>query len=175
MMIKYAIILGLAVTVVAGLVPVLAEDALLETYTEQNKNTKYMPLAMDEPTPDSMESNKVLSSSDCDDTCILELNFLLDTSEPLGISFMRFIDSSIDGSEGLYIQYSTDGTNWKNLSTYTEDNNEDTDEWAYEYLILDIPEDEAGFRLLAMSSEPDEYVQMDDLVIRPHIETTAAV
>ncbi len=129
----------------------------------------------DENIPNSDAGNRVLVSSNCRTECIATLNSSLDTSSPLVISFKRFVNNSVDRSEGLYIQYSTDGTNWINLATYTEDNNENTDAWVDESLTLDISDDTASFRLLAKSSSVRETVEVDDLSIAPRPDTAPVI
>ena len=128
----------------------------------------------DETTPnavptngDTSDTNMVLSSSNCNPECIAMLKSWLDTSSPLTIEFDRFVDDSIDGEEGLYVQYSTDGTTWITLASYTEDNNQDTDEWEVTSLTLDIEQNSASLRFVAKSNAPDEFIEIDNLSIYP--------
>ncbi len=113
------------------------------------------------------DTNTVLSSSNCNPECIATLKSWLDTSSPLTIEFDRFVDDSIDGEEGLYVQYSTDGTTWITLALYTEDNNQDTDEWEVTSLTLDIEQNSASLRFVAKSNAPDEFIEIDNLSIYP--------
>ena len=113
------------------------------------------------------DTNTVLSSSNCNPECIATLKSWLDTSSPLTIEFDRFVDDNIDGEEGLYVQYSTDGTTWITLASYTEDNNQDTDEWEVTSLTLDIEQNSASLRFVAKSNAPDEFIEIDNLSIYP--------
>ena len=128
----------------------------------------------DETTPNAVptnggtsDANMVLSSSNCNPECIATLKSWLDTSSPLTIEFDRFVDDNIDGEEGLYVQYSTDGTTWITLASYTEDNNQDTDEWEVTSLTLDIEQNSASLRFVAKSNAPDEFIEIDNLSIYP--------
>ena len=128
----------------------------------------------DETTPNAAptnggtsDTNTVLSSSNCNPECIATLKSWLDTSSPLTIEFDRFVDDNIDGEEGLYVQYSTDGTTWITLASYTEDNNQDTDEWEVTSLTLDIEQNSASLRFVAKSNAPDEFIEIDNLSIYP--------
>ena len=85
-------------------------------------NGTWLRLSPVESVPDQDASaNRVVSSANCSDTCILTLRNTLDTTEPLTISFDRYVDAKIDRDEGLYVEYSADnGTTWTVLASYTE-------------------------------------------------------
>ena len=119
--------------------------------------------------------NKVLTSNNCDSQCIISLNSKLDTSSSLTIEFDRFVDEQIDRGEGLYIQYSTDDANWTTLASYTESNNQNTDEWEETSLTLEIQESSASLRFWAGSTRSFEVVEIDNLSISPTsaVDTTS--
>ena len=72
-------------------------------------NGTWLRLSPTESVPDQDAStNRVVSSALCDDTCILTLRDTLDTTEPLTISFDRYVDAKIDRDEGLFVEYSAD-------------------------------------------------------------------
>ena len=143
---------------------------ITSTGTFGTNNFRIFDIVADAPQeqmPTTRLGNKVMTSNDCDTECIAILNPRLDTSSPLIIEFDRFVDSSIDGDEGLYIQYSTDDTNWITLASYTEDNGQDTDEWEDTILTLDIAQSSASLRFVAKSNSPSEFVEIDNLSIYP--------
>jgi len=134
-----------------------------------------------ENVPDeAISTNRVAASEDCDDSCILLLNIDLDTAEPLMISFDRYVDRAIDRDEGLYVEYSTDGTVWNTLAAYTEDSGHNTDRWERSVIGLSIPENWAKLRFNATSNTDSEHVEIDNLVISrpdtvaPDVTFTAA-
>ena len=118
--------------------------------------------------------NKVLTSNDCDSQCIISLNSNLDTSSPLTITFDRFVDINVRGSEGLHIQYSTDNTRWTTLASYTHNNRQDTNEWEEESLTLDTAQSTASLRFVAKSSHASEFVEMDNVSISPRVADTTS-
>ena len=109
--------------------------------------------------------NKILTSNDCDSECIISVTSKLNTLSSLTIEFDRFIDSAVDGDEGLYVQYSTDGTNWITLASYTNGNNQNTNRWEDATLTLDITQNSASLRFLAESSLSSEIVEVDNVSI----------
>ena len=130
--------------------------------------------ASHEQTSGLRSSNMVLTSNNCDSQCVATFNPNLDTSSPLTIEFDRFVDRHVDDEEGLYVQYSTDGTNWTTLASYTEDNNQDTDEWGDTSLTLDITQSTASLRFVAESSRTSEFVEIDNVSISPKAADTVA-
>ena len=128
---------------------------------------RWLITAAHDPTSLTRTTNMVLSSNNCDTQCTATLRSNLDTSSPLTIEFDRFVDSNVHGSEGLYIQYSTDDTNWTMLASYTHNNRQDTNVWEDESLTLDIPQNSASLRFVAESNRSDEYVEIDNLSIFP--------
>ena len=53
------------------------------------------------------------------------------------------------------------------MASYTEDNNQDTDEWEGTSLTLDIEQNSASLRFVAKSNAPDEFIEIDNLSIYP--------
>ena len=119
-------------------------------------------------------TNTVLTSSNCYTQCGATLNSKLDTPSPLTMESDRFVDHNVNGDEGLYVQHSTNGTAWTTLASYTEDNNQDTDEWAVTPLTLDINQSSTGLRFIAKSSTPHEFIEIDNLSTYPKVANTAA-
>ena len=120
--------------------------------------------------PDTpQDTNRVIASNDCEDSCIATLKSTLNTFEPLVISFDRYVDKSVSRGEGLHVEYSVDnGTTWTALASYTHENDKDTSRWEKTVIGLSIPESSAMFRLHAKSNQDDEYVEVDNLrIFRP--------
>ena len=122
--------------------------------------------------PGQQSGNKVLTSNDCDTQCIVMLDSGLDTSSPLTIEFDRFVDRRIDRGEGMFVQYSTDGSTWSTLASYTHNNRQDTDRWEDASLTLDITPNSVSLRFVAESNRSDEYVEIDNLSISPKVTDT---
>ena len=113
-----------------------------------------------------MSTNKVLSSEDCDDSCIATLRSSVSTIEPVTISFDRYVDRKIDRNEGLFLEYSTDGSTWNTLASYTE--GEDTSRWEREVVGLSVSDASVQLRFRAESSTDGEIIEVDNLrVSRP--------
>ena len=110
-------------------------------------------------------TNRVLSSVACDDSCIAKLNTKLNTVEPLTIEFDRYIDRKIDSREGLFVEYSTDGSRWTELASYTGAKGDDTSRWEREVVGLSIPQGSAEIRFHAKSDRSGETVEIDNLSI----------
>lgn len=130
----------------------------------------WLRLPSTESVPDQNAfANRVVSSANCDDSCILTLRDTLDTTEPLTISLDRYVDAKIDRDEGLYVEYSVDkGTTWTVLASYTDRNGGNTDRWEKSVIGLSIPQNSAEFRLRAESNMNDERVEVDNLrIFRP--------
>ncbi|MDE0266331.1 MAG: fibronectin type III domain-containing protein [Thaumarchaeota archaeon] len=127
-----------------------------------------LPPTVSVPDQDA-SANRVVSSANCNDSCILTLRAALNTTEPLTISFDRYVDAKADGDEGLYAEYSADGgTTWTVLASYTDRNGGDTDRWEKSVIGLSIPQNSAEFRLRAESDRSDERVEVDNLrIFRP--------
>ena len=134
------------------------------------------------PATDTNTANKVMTSNQCSRICMSTIPTLLDTRQPLTISFDRFVDKSIRQDDGLYLEYSVDdGATWTTLAEYTSNNDEDTDEWEREYLSLAIPQSSAKLRLLMDVSERRGFVEVDnfkvykptpaepDIILKPHL------
>ena len=113
----------------------------------------------------SGSNNMALVSSDCDTVCIAEISDTFDTSNPLTISFDRFVDSGVDSGEGLFVEYSTDEITWIVLDSFTDDNNKDTSSWEHESLSLNVSSETAKIRFVAKSSQSTEHVEIDNLRI----------
>ncbi len=118
-----------------------------------------------QPVPGEGGDNTVARSFDCDRHCILELKNALDTSDPVIMTFDRYVDDAIDAREGLYVQYSTDDATWITLAEFGHDNGEDTDRWEEETITLDIPQSSASLRFLAISTRSSEIVELDNLSV----------
>ncbi len=114
---------------------------------------------------ENSRTNMVIHSENCDRECIVTLNQPLDTSRRLNVSFDRYVADNVDRDEGLYVQYSVDGNTWITLVSYTENNNQHTDQWMSTRLILNIREDTANFRFVAKSSNGSEKIEVDNLLI----------
>ena len=113
-----------------------------------------------------MSTNKVLSSEDCDDSCIATLRSSVSTIEPVTISFDRYVDRKIDRNEGLFLEYSADGSTWNTLASYTE--GEDTSRWEREVVGLSVSDASVQLRFRAESSTDGEIIEVDNLrVSRP--------
>ena len=120
----------------------------------------------DEDVPgENSRTNQALISSNCDTDCIATTSSTFDTQDALTVSFDRFVDSSVDAGEGLFVEYSADGTNWINLASYTHNNREDSGSWSSESLSLDITEDTAKIRFVAKSSSSSEHVEIDNVAV----------
>ncbi len=120
----------------------------------------------DEDVPgENSRTNQALISSNCDIVCIATISSTFDTQDALTISFDRFVDSNVDAGEGLFVEYSADGTSWTGLASYTHDNREDSDSWSSESLSLDITDDTAMIRFVAKSSSSSEHVEIDNVAI----------
>ena len=122
-----------------------------------------------ESVPDQrISTNRVGATDACDDSCYLTLKKTLDTTEPLVISFDRYVDRKIDRNEGLHVEYSTDGTTWTKIASYTDRSGDDTDRWERSVIGLSIPEKSANLRLHAESNRAGEHVEVDNIrVFRP--------
>jgi len=114
---------------------------------------------------DPLSPHRVMASDDCEDSCILLLNPEIDTSEPLMISFDRYVGGKIDRDEGLHVEYSTDRTTWNTLASFTDNGGHDTGRWERSVIGITIPENWAKLRFNAMSDTAEEYVEIDNLVI----------
>ena len=114
-------------------------------------------------------TNRVASSDNCDDSCFLTLQDVLDTTKPLAISFDRYVDAKADRDEGLHVEYSVNGgTTWSRLASYTHNNDGDTDRWEKTAVGLSIPQSSAMLRFHAESNQDDEIIEMDNLkIFRP--------
>ena len=115
-----------------------------------------------------IRTNRVLLSEACDDSCIATFRSKLNTVEPLTIEFDRYVDRKIDTREGLFVEYSTDGSTWTELASYTGAKGHDTSRWEREVIGLSIPEGSAQIRLHAKSNGSGETVEVDNFsVYRP--------
>ena len=115
--------------------------------------------------PGSAPSNESLVSRDCDIACIATVSSTLSTQNSLTVSFDRYVDRSIDTNEGLFVEYSTDGTNWITLTSFTPHNNNDDDLWHNESVVFNIAENTAKIRFVAKSNVSNEHVEIDNVVI----------
>ena len=112
---------------------------------------------------------KVATSNNCDDPCVLLLNKVLNSTLPLEISFQKYIDLTTidDVAKGLYLEYTIDNENWYQLANYTVSNYEDTNRWdnKTETLIL-LEDDMVNIRFVTLSDEIDEFIEIDNVIIR---------
>ena len=116
---------------------------------------------------ENSRTNKVLKASNCDAYCNATTTSVFDTSDPLTVAFDRFVSDDVDGDEGLYVEYSTDGLDWTELGSFTESNLRNSDDWRTEFLDLDISSDTALVRFVAKSSQPNEHVEIDNVSVSP--------
>ena len=140
------------------------------TATGDNNGATWQARTPVEGVPDQrISTNKVASSSNCDDSCFLTLRYALDTTRPLVISFDRYVDAKADRGEGLHVEYSVNGgAAWSRLVSHTHDNGGDTDRWEKTVVGLSIPQSSAMLRLHAESDRDDEIVEVDNLrIFRP--------
>ena len=141
----------------------------LATLWRTGNDARWSYTSPTESVPDQqIATNKVGATDACDDSCYLTLKKTLDTTEPLVISFDRYVDRKIDRNEGLHVEYSTDGTTWTKIASYTDRSGDDTDRWERSVIGLSIPEKSANLRLHAESNRAGEHVEVDNIrVFRP--------
>lgn len=109
----------------------------------------------------------VLRSEDCGGRCIITLDQTLNTTTPLSISVTRLLGEGLTENEGLRASYSVDGgTTWPKIVQYTANDGLDTGRYITEHMVLDIPQDEAMFRLVTRSDGSGERVIIDNVDIR---------
>ncbi|MDA7942323.1 MAG: HYR domain-containing protein [Nitrosopumilus sp.] len=118
------------------------------------------------PVPGSAPGNKILRTSDCSH-CAATLNRAVDTSRPISIEFDRFLSRSLERDEGFSIEYSEDnGSTWKLLTWFTEFDDDDNGAWTRELVPLETDASSVRLRFSADTSQPNEHVQLDNLVIK---------
>ncbi|MDA7997449.1 MAG: HYR domain-containing protein [Nitrosopumilus sp.] len=118
------------------------------------------------PVPGSAQGNKVMRTSDCSH-CAATLNRAVDTSRPISIEFDRFLSRSLERDEGFSIEYSEDnGSTWKLLTWFTEFDDDDNGAWTRELVPLETDASSVRLRFSADTSQPNEHVQLDNLVIK---------
>lgn len=127
--------------------------------------------------PTEPSRNLVGTSNNCDDYCELTIATGVNLSKfDYGVLlFDKYVDSGVDGSEGLYVYISEDGGNtWEILKTingdeavYTDDSNDDTNEWTSESYNLAnyINSDNFKVRFVGDSSHSSELVEIDNVEI----------
>ena len=142
------------------------QEPLASSWTLSGDDDWSHTSSLEKGVPDEpIKTNRVISSNECEDSCYITLKNTLNTTKPLTISFDRYVDAKIDSDEGLYVEYSIDGTTWQTLASYTHDNGNDADRWEKSVLGLSIPENSAHLRFHAESNRGDEIVSVDNLAI----------
>ncbi len=127
----------------------------------------------------SAQTYNVTKADDCDDECILELADPLDLEDygDVRLGFYYFVDDHADDMEGLKVEASDDGgSTWEELFYWNHDNGGDTDTWerVSGHDISRYASDEFKIRFTALSSAPNEDVQISRVEITGVIDANSA-
>ena len=147
------------------------EDGTLAKWTETGKGrwTVTTSQAQAVPTiPGYERDNKVLHTDACDSSCTVTTKQAIDLSDYKSamLSFWRFVDSSLDGSEYLKVDMS-DGSSWTTILHWSDNNNNDDSKWHKETYDLAkyVGKSSVAIRFVTQQSVVNEDVQVDDVVI----------
>lgn len=147
------------------------EDGTLTKWTETGEGdwTVTTSQAQAVPTiPGYERDNKVLHADDCDSTCTVTTKQAIDLSgyKSATLSFWRFVDRSLDGSEYLKVEVS-DGSSWSTVLHWSDNNNGDDGTWHRETYDLSqyVGKSSVAVRFVTQQSYTNEDVQVDDVVI----------
>ena len=147
------------------------EDGTLAKWTETGDGEWMITTSQAEsvPTiPGYQSSNMVLHADDCDSTCTVTTKQAIDLSDykSATLSFWRFVDRSLDGSEYLKVDVS-DGSSWSTILHWSDNNNGDDGTWHKETYDLAkyVGKSSVAIRFVTQQSYTNEDVQVDDIVI----------
>jgi len=137
--------------------------------------------------PGFPEINKVASSDNCDNYCILSMVDGVDLSEHVEpyLSFYRFVDDDADftfnalpdpDDEGLILYYSDDdGDTWQIVDSWLKSQNKADGIWELAEYSLDEYSGIENFkiRFIAISSSSSEDMEIDEVFIRDNAEPSS--
>lgn len=128
--------------------------------------------------PGHDRGNKILHSDDCDGSCTVTTKGAIDLSEykSATLSFWRFVDSGLDGSEYLRVDVS-DGTMWSTIYHWSANNKGDDGRWHHETYDMSqyAGKPSVGLRFVTQQSAANEDVQVDNVVINASKAGTTTV
>ena len=118
--------------------------------------------------PNHTSTNKVAEADNCDTQCTITLANPVDLSSAINstLQFYRYIDRSLDNTEYLKIEVTTDGESWTQLDKWSPENGDDDDKWYLEnYNITSYNSDAFSIRYTAHMNSAGEEVGIDDVKI----------
>ncbi len=141
----------------------------LSKWTESGGNQRWDVKIPDERQIPRMSSdNTVANAANCDTDCNLTMTDSINLSgyNTATLQFWRYLDSSLDGNEGLRLEISTDGTNWTELNKWTKRTGHANDQWTKESVNLSsYLSNDVKIRFVALASSSYEEIEIDDVTI----------
>ncbi len=145
------------------------EDGTLDKWTESGE-TDWRVDRFDEGAfpPNHNNTNIVAEADNCDTVCTITLANPVDLSSSTNstLSFYRYIDRSLDDTEYLTVEVTTNGTTWMELDRWSPENNDDDDKWHLQsYDITQYNSTAFSLRYTAHMSSSSEDVGIDDVKV----------
>ena len=118
--------------------------------------------------PNHPSGNTAVHADNCDNSCTLTLRSPIDMTAygSASLTFWRFVDSGLDGSEYLKVE-AYDGSSWNTLYHWSGNNGGDDNTWHMETFNLSSYLSASNFklRIITQQSSSSEDVMLDDIEI----------